>query len=189
MAKAESFNVVNNREDKTDLYTVVSPEQTPILSGMPKFRSQKATLLEWTADNLDNVTFEGTREGVDQTTHKDKTENRVLLDNRHQEERKPYAVSNIQNKVDVAGVSDEVAFAQARSMLELKLNMESAQTSIQAFKLQQTQLEQLQLLLSLHLTMYYKVFMKLLVRLWICAYMLALNYKEKSLTSHAQKAQ
>lgn len=126
MAKAESFNVVNNKEDKTDLYTVVSPEQTPILSGMPKFRSQKATLLEWTADNLDNVTFEGTREGVDQTTHKDKTENRVLLDNRHQEERKPYAVSNIQNKVDVAGVSDEVAFAQARSMLELKLNMESA---------------------------------------------------------------
>ena len=126
MAKAESFNVVNNREDKTDLYTVVSPEKTPMLSGLPKFRSQTNTLLEWTADNLEDVDFGGTIEGSDQTSHKDKTEKRVLLGNRYQEERKSYAVSNIQNKVDVAGVSDEESFAQARSMLELKLNMESA---------------------------------------------------------------
>ncbi len=126
MAKAESFNVVNNREDKTDLYTIVSPEETPMLSGLPKFRAQTATLIEWTADDYENVSFAGTIEGTDQTTHKDKTENRVLLSNRYQEERRPYAVSNIQNKVDVAGVSDEVSFAQSKAMVELKRDLESA---------------------------------------------------------------
>ncbi len=70
MAKAESFNVVNNREDKTDLYTVVSPEKTPMLSGLPKARAQSATLMEWTADNLEDVSFSGTVEGEDQTSHR-----------------------------------------------------------------------------------------------------------------------
>lgn len=126
MAQAQSFNVVNNREDKTDFLTTVAPEQTPILSGHPKFRAQQATLIEFTADNLENVSFDGVMEGSDQTTHEDKTENRVLLSNRYQEERRAYSVSNIQNMVNVAGVSTEEAFAKAKAMLELKLDLESA---------------------------------------------------------------
>lgn len=126
MAQAESFNQVNNREDKTDLLTTVTPEKTPILSGMPKFRAQTNTLLEFFADDVDNVTHDGTIEGVDQTSHDDKSSNRVLLSNRYQEERKAYAVTNVQQKVATAGVSDEEAYAQAKSLLELKLNLESA---------------------------------------------------------------
>ena len=126
MAQAQSYNVVNNREDLTDLLTTVAPEQTPILSSAPKYRAQNATLMEWTANDLDNPTYTGTQEGQDQTTHGDKTANRVTLSNRYQEERKGYSVSNIQQMNATAGVPDEEAEAKAQSIIELKTNIESA---------------------------------------------------------------
>jgi hypothetical protein len=126
MAKAETFNVVNNHEDLTELLTTVAPEKTPILSGMPKFRAQTNTLFEWTTDDLDNVSFNGVPEGQDQTTHKDKTDKRERIGNRYQEFRDSYAVSNMQQMSNPSGVSNEEAASKAKSMLQLKLSMEAA---------------------------------------------------------------
>jgi len=126
MAQAESFNVVNNREDRMDLLTIVSPEKTPILSSMPKTRAQSATLAEWFTDDYDNVSFAGVKEGEDQATHADKTTNREAIGNRYQIFRKAYAVTDIQEAVDTAGVGSEEAKAKAKSIAELKQSMEAA---------------------------------------------------------------
>lgn len=125
MSKAESFNVVNNREDRMDLLTIVSPEKTPILSGMPKTGAQSATLAEWFTDDYDNVSFPGVKEGEDNLTHKDKTANREAIGNRYQTFRSGYAVSEIQEAVATAGVGSEEAKAKAKSLTELKQSMEA----------------------------------------------------------------
>jgi len=125
MASTASFDATGNREDKTDLLTTVSPEETPMLSGLDKFRGPKANLMEWQTDDNDEVTFDGTIEGSDQTSFDDKAKNRKLLSNRIQEERKPYQVTDIQEMVDTAGVASEVARAKAKSLIELKRNWES----------------------------------------------------------------
>ncbi len=126
MAQAESFNVVNNREDRMDLLTIVAPEKTPILSGMPKTRAQSATLAEWFTDDYDNVEFAGVKEGEDQTTHADKSKNRQAIGNRYQIYRKPYAVTDIQEAVDTAGVGSEEAKAKSKSIMELKQSWEAS---------------------------------------------------------------
>ena len=126
MAKAESFNQVSNHEDLTELLTTVAPKQTPILSGMPKFRAQTNALFEWTTDDLDNVSFDGVLEGKDQDTHKDQTDAKVRIGNRYQQFRDSYAVSDIQQMSNPAGVSNEEAASKAKAMLQLKLSMESA---------------------------------------------------------------
>lgn len=126
MAQAQSFDVVNNREDRMDLLTIVSPEKTPILSGMPKTRAQSATIAEWFTDDYDNVTFPGIKEGEDQLTHSDKTKNREAIGNRYQIYRKDYAVTDIQEAVDTAGVGSEEAKAKSKSISELKQSMEAS---------------------------------------------------------------
>jgi len=126
MAQAESYNVVNNREDLTDLLTTVAPEETPILSGMPKTKAQSATLMEWTTDNYENVDFVGIQEGVDQTTHKDKTALRKRIGNRYQIFRNSYAVTDVQQAVSTAGVPNEEANSKAKALVEMKRSMESA---------------------------------------------------------------
>jgi len=126
MAQANSFDVVNNKEDRMDLLTIVSPEKTPILSGMPKGKAQSATLAEWFTDDYDNVDFSGVKEGEDNTTHADKSANRQAIGNRYQIFRKGYAVSDIQEAVATAGVGSEEAEAKSKSIAELKQSMESA---------------------------------------------------------------
>ena len=126
MSKAESFNVVNNHEDLTELLTTVAPEQTPILSSMPKFRAQTNGLIEWTTDDYEEVSFTGVPEGADQTTHKDKSELRERIGNRYQSFRKAYAVSNIQEMSNPSGIGSEEAKAKSKSMIEMKRDCEAA---------------------------------------------------------------
>lgn len=126
MAQAQTFNQVINREHKLDLLTTVAPDETPILSGMPKSMAQQATQIEWFADNLETVNIAGTIEGTDQTTFEDKNRNIVRLTNRYQEQRRPYSVSNIEMKVATAGMSDPLAYAKAKCITELKIDLESA---------------------------------------------------------------
>jgi len=126
MAQANSFDVVNNREDRMDLLTIVSPEQTPILSSQPKTSAQSATLTEWFTDDYDNVSFGGVKEGEDNTSFDDKSSNRTTLGNRYQKFWKSYAVTDIQEAVATAGVGSEEAKAKSKSITELKQSMEAA---------------------------------------------------------------
>ncbi len=126
MAQTTSFDAVGNREDLTGFLTTVSPEETPMLSGLPKVRAPRATFMEWQTDDNEIVSFNGVNEGSDQTTHEDKAENRLRIGNRIQEFRRAYRVSNIQEMVMTAGVSSELARAKAKSIIELKRDCESA---------------------------------------------------------------
>ena len=131
MAKAETFTAVGNREDLTDLLTTVEPEETPMLSGLPKVRAPKATLMEWQMNGYEEVAFDGVIEGTDQSSFDDKARNRVRDGNRLEELRRPYQVTRRQEKVDTAGVGSEVAFAKGQSMIELKRDWESLMGSDQ----------------------------------------------------------
>ena len=125
MAKTNTFDAVGNREDLTNLLTTVEPQKTPILSGMPKFRAAQAAVIEWQMNSTEEISFIAVPEGTDQTSFEDKAKNRVRDGNRTEELRVPYQVSNKQMRVETAGVPNELGFAKAQSMIELKKNWES----------------------------------------------------------------
>jgi hypothetical protein len=57
-------SAVSNREDLTDVLTILAPEETPILSSANKQRAS-ATFVEWTVDSLAAPVTAGIREGAD----------------------------------------------------------------------------------------------------------------------------
>ena len=59
-------SAVSNREDLTDVLTILAPEETPILSSANKERAS-ATNVEWTVDSLSAPQTTGISEGADVT--------------------------------------------------------------------------------------------------------------------------
>jgi hypothetical protein len=55
---------VSNREDLSDILTILAPEETPVLSSLAKTRAS-AVQYEWTVDKLAAVSTAGISEGVD----------------------------------------------------------------------------------------------------------------------------
>lgn len=134
MPKATSYNqagISANREDFTDKLTILSPEETPILSLIPKGKKPGNALREWQVDNLDAPKFDGVLEGADATSFANKAAARVRLANRVQKFRREWAVTDIQEASDQAGLSSEVAYAKSKSLRELKTDIESAISSDQ----------------------------------------------------------
>lgn len=125
MAQATSL-AVGVREDLTNVLTILSPEETPKLSSFSKTKAPSNMLQEWQVDDLSAPAFEGTREGQDQTEFANKAANRARIGNYVQEIRRPWAVSQFIDKLDVAAVSSEKANAIAKSMRELKRDLEAA---------------------------------------------------------------
>ena len=73
-------SAVSNREDLTDVLTILAPEETPILSSANKSKAN-ATFVEWTVDGLSAPDTAGIREGADVTTFTDKFSGRARLGN------------------------------------------------------------------------------------------------------------
>ena len=44
-------SAASNREDLSDVLTILAPEETPVLSSLPKVQAT-ATIHEWTVDSL-----------------------------------------------------------------------------------------------------------------------------------------
>ena len=70
MATATTYDVASNvgaaaanREDLSDLLTIVTPEETPLVSGAAKLNA-RATLTEWNMDILRNPRFAGKEEDL-----------------------------------------------------------------------------------------------------------------------------
>ena len=129
MASATSYNTVGKREDILDLVTTVDPESTPMFSSLAKTGSPKALNLEWQTDVIAAPTFAGVIDGTDVSTFDNKAAGRVLLNNRVQTFRRPYQVSRLQEAVETAGVPSEFARSKAKSIQELKIDIESAMGS------------------------------------------------------------
>lgn len=126
MAQATSYNVAGNREDLTDLLTILEPEDTPILSTITKTKRPTNTYQEWQVDNLAAVSFAGAVEGRDVASFANKSENRARIGNYVQIFQRPWAVSQVQELMNPAGISNEVAQSKAKALRETKRDIESA---------------------------------------------------------------
>ena len=114
---------VSNREDLTDVLTILAPEETPILSSANKQRAS-ATNVEWTVDSLSAPSTAGISEGADVTAFTDQFAGRARLGNRVQKFRRDYMVSDLQEAVDSVGPA-KIAQAEAKAIRELKRDVEA----------------------------------------------------------------
>ena len=116
-------SAVSNREDLTDVLTILAPEETPILSSANKQRAS-ATNVEWTVDSLAAPQTAGISEGADVTSFTDQFAGRAKLGNRVQKFRRDYMVSDMQEAVDSVGPA-KIAQAEAKAIRELKRDIEA----------------------------------------------------------------
>jgi hypothetical protein len=116
-------SAVSNREDLTDVLTILAPEETPILSSANKQRAS-ATNVEWTVDSLSAPQTAGISEGADVTAFTDQFAGRARLGNRVQKFRRDYMVSDLQEAVDSVGPA-KIAQAEAKAIRELKRDIEA----------------------------------------------------------------
>jgi len=120
-------SAVSNREDLTDVLTILAPEETPILSSANKERAT-STFVEWTVDSLSAPVTSGISEGADVTAFTDKFAGRARLGNRVQKFRRDYMVSDLQEAVDSVGPA-KIAQAEAKAIRELKRDVEATLAS------------------------------------------------------------
>jgi hypothetical protein len=130
MPATKTYNVSGNREDLSDIVTLLEPESTPLVS-MAKKGTASGTFFEWQTDDLSTASFAGVLEGEDASTFDDKAANRAKLGNYVQKLRRTYGVSDLQEIVDTAGVSSEFASAESKAVRELKRDLEAAVCSSQ----------------------------------------------------------
>ena len=130
MAKAASYNVAGNREDLSDILTILEPESTPLTS-MANKATASGTFFEVQVDDLSTASFDGVNEGEDVTSFDNKAANRARIGNYVQKFRRTYAVSDIQEIVNTAGVASEFANAESKAVREIKRDMEAAFCSAQ----------------------------------------------------------
>ena len=89
------------------------------------------TFFESQVDDLSTASFDGVNEGEDVTSFDNKAANRARIGNYVQKFRRTYAVSDIQELVDTAGVASEFANAESKAVREIKRDMEAAFCSSQ----------------------------------------------------------
>ena len=122
-------SAVSNRQDLTDVLTILAPEETPVLSSANKQKAS-ATFVEWTVDSLSAPVTAGIAEGADVSTFTDKFAGRARLGNYIQKFRRDYQVSDLQEAVDSVGPA-KLAQAEAKSIRELKRDIEATLCGIQ----------------------------------------------------------
>jgi len=129
MAFSNTYDVTNtgsavsNREDLTDVLTILAPEETPVLSSAQKQRAM-ATNTEWTVDSLSSPSTAGIVEGADVLTHTDQFAGRARMGNFTQKFRRDYKVSDLQEAVESVGPA-RIAQAEAKAIRELKRDIEA----------------------------------------------------------------
>ncbi len=120
-------SAVSNREDLTDVLSILAPEETPILSSAQKQKAS-STFVEWSVDKLADPSTAGVSEGADVTAFTDKFASRARLGNYVQKFRRDYMVSDLQEAVDSVGPA-KVAQAEAKAIRELKRDIEATISS------------------------------------------------------------
>lgn len=139
MAIATSYNVTSvsgAREDLSDQLKRVSPEQTPVFSTLKQTKSPRALLTEWMVDSLGEPVFATPPvDGADLSFNSgfaDEISTRVRMGNRIQQVQRPFAVSRLAEKIDVAGPQSNLYGASAaKALILLKTDIESAICSSQ----------------------------------------------------------
>ena len=117
----DTFDTTGIREDLVDVIYNVSPEDTPILSAIPR-TTAKSTKHEWQLDSLATPATNAVIEGDDATIDAMTATTRAF--NYCQISDKVIALSGTQSAVDAAGRADEMAYQIAKKSKELKKDME-----------------------------------------------------------------
>ena len=117
----DTFDTTGIREDLTDVIYNISPEDTPILSAIPR-SAAKSTKHEWQLDSLATPATNAVIEGDDATIDAMSATTRAF--NYCQISDKVIALSGTQSAVDAAGRADEMAYQIAKKSKELKKDME-----------------------------------------------------------------
>jgi hypothetical protein len=126
LAESTTYNIVGIREDLTDFLTILEPEDTPKLSMFNKSPRPTSYYQEWQVDNLFPPNFSGVLEGQDASNFDNAAENRARIGNYVQKFWRKWAVSDIVEAADVAGVSNEVANAKMKKLREIKRDIEAS---------------------------------------------------------------
>lgn len=116
-------SAVSNREELTDVLTILAPEETPVLSSASK-QASSATFTEWTVDALAAPSTAGVTEGSDVTSFTDQFAGRARLGNYVQKFRRDFMVSDLQDAVESVGPA-KIAQAEAKAIRELKRDVEA----------------------------------------------------------------
>lgn len=120
----DSYDAVGNREDLQDKIYMVSPEKTPLVSAIGRFKATQR-LHEWQRDNLaapnkDNAVIEGDERTGTALTPTERVANTVQLFD------KVAVVSGTQEKTKSAGRSSEMKYQVSKCMVELKRDVEAS---------------------------------------------------------------
>ena len=122
----DTYDTTGIREDLVDVIYNISPEDTPILSALPRAIA-KQTKHEWQTDALaapaSNAVIEGDDATIDALVATARESNFTQIMD------KAIAVSGTQSSVDAAGRADEMAYQIAKKSKELKKDMELALSS------------------------------------------------------------
>ena len=120
---------VGNREDLSDVVSILEPEQTPIYSRASK-ATAKATNPEWTLDKLKDPSTGagGVSEGDDVIAFSDQHAGKARVFNYVQKFQDTWQVTDFQNAVSSAGGANatSVASAKAKAMRNVKRFVEYA---------------------------------------------------------------
>lgn len=124
----DSYDAKGNREDLQDKIYMVSPEKTPVISAIRRFKATN-TLHEWQRDSLatpnkDNAVIEGDERSGTALTATDRVGNYTQLFD------KVAVVSGTQQAVKSAGRSDEMKYQVSKKFAEIKRDAEAALLSI-----------------------------------------------------------
>lgn len=118
-----TYNAVGDSEEVDNQIYRTDPEETPFISAIGR---GKATSVhpEWQTDALEQPTNNKVVQGNEPTPAA--LTPTVMLDNRTQISEKTYAVTETQEAVDKYGRKSEVAYQDAKKMVELKRDIEYA---------------------------------------------------------------
>lgn len=114
---------VSEREDLTNLISMISRDDTPFLSSIGKTKA-KAILHEWQTDELRAPAANIRAEGVDFDDITESTQFRTRLGNYTQIFGDTLSVSNTKQKVDQAGVKDEFKYQIKKIGTEIRRDQE-----------------------------------------------------------------
>lgn len=121
----QTYTGTINREDLSDMVYMISPTETPLLSGAGRSKAAN-TLHEWTTDVLAAAANNAQIEGDDTLTAAGVVNPGTRVQNRTQISRKVVRLSGTQQAVNSAGNLYTMGKQMAKASAELKRDMEVA---------------------------------------------------------------
>lgn len=124
-------SAVSVRENLLDGFYMVAPEDTPLISSLPK-KGLDNTNVEWTVDDYGDISDTAIAEGSDVSAFKNQAENRARVQNFQTIREETAQVTDVMERTKNAAAPNERAFSIARSIMKLNLQIELAAAGTQA---------------------------------------------------------